>query len=123
MASQKVYFPLLPRVQHESQLLQMYDCLDRYLMLNLPFRRTVLHAMRSHNHDSLAQEYGCTALRQLAAAADASVNDPSVAEASGVQPTNCWSSNRGTDQECTYAIGSKEIIAHVQLDRSFDQAE
>eukprot|EP01046_Picozoa_sp_COSAG06_P087028 COSAG06_NODE_33565_length_487_cov_13.791237_1_plen_35_part_10 len=27
----------------------------------------VLHAMRSHNVDTLAQEYGCTTLRQLAA--------------------------------------------------------
>ena len=98
--------------------------------------RIVLHAMRSHNHDHLAQEYGCTALRQLAYSADATVNEPTLGEGSGVRPTNCWSrspnsnSRKGADEpggnddeQCTYAIGSKDIIAHIQLDRSFDQAE
>lgn len=98
--------------------------------------RIVLHTMRSHNQDNLAQEYGCTALRQLASYADASVNDPSLAEGSDVQPTNCGArssdpehnngdgdANVSEDEECTYAIGSMDVIAHIQLDRSFDQAE
>ena len=93
--------------------------------------------MRSHNHDHLAQEYGCTTLRQLAYSADVTVNDPKLGEGSDVQPANCWSrssnsdsrkgagepSGSGSNDECTYAIGSKDIIAHIQLDRSFDQAE
>jgi|EP01043_Picozoa_sp_COSAG02_P023963 hypothetical protein len=88
--------------------------------------------MRSHNHDHLAQEYGCTTLRQLASSADITVNDPKLGEGSDVQPANCWphSDSRkgagepsGSNDECTYAIGSNDIIAHIQLDRSFDQAE
>lgn len=77
----------------------------------------LLHAMRAHNVDPLVQELGCTTFRQLASAADASVEDPSLAKGSGVDPTDC------TRAGCTYWIGSTDIIAHVDMDQSFDQAE
>ena len=92
--------------------------------------------MRSHNVDTLAQEYGCTTLRQLAASADATISDPSLADGSGVRPSNCWKKGgssgsghsgggkrSGGGEQCTYAIGSQDIIAHIDLDQSFDQAE
>ena len=58
--------------------------------------KVLLHAMRSHNTDWVVQENGCTALRQLG----------------GFEA-----------QEGGAAEGYLDIIGHVELDDSFDQAE